>query len=700
MKFPGVFLYMRKTILLLLSGLLSVLPSFGAEADRRVSRVDESDGLSDNTVNAVLRDSRGFLWIGTNGGLDFYDGCNFVKVSFERGDGAGRPVVFSLAEAPDGTVWAGTSEGLAYLDKDGEGMKYHPAFDSSSIRKMCCDDGGWLWIAFRGSKVARLNTATGEKSYLDVVCPAVCRGVDGAVYALSEDGQVLVSPDGGPDLDVLISEGLLPGLSRIFSSGQYLFLVSDSDATQVCDIHTKEIRPLHYINRLRDVLQGPDGQFVLAARDGIYYADSTLALSNILRPFHDNSFRCLSTDGRDGFWAGTLFEGLAQVTPDRLQFRHVTAASSAVSFKARDFVETSDGRVWAGTDTRGLVCVNSSGGPGVFFPGRNVTGLFPEGDNLWVGTIDNELPVALLETATGKISYFPEAGKSAYAFCRDRDGRLWIGGKDGFLVGKEGPGGTFGKDLFIPTSQVCRILLSRDGSMWVACISGMIFRYAGSAFSSYQIHVPNILTDIAEDALGRIFATTEGGGLWEYRESSNDFVACREAESRLFKMAADPAGKLLWITGAHGIHIINPDDQRALPVIPREVLEVDGFNYSSCFIASDGTLYAGTSDGYVSFSTRQLKEPSGISAPVISAFRILSSSGEGDGKCFLFPSSVNLGRNSRSFQVNVSTLDYSSFPSGKIFWKIEGRGDWTPVQDGSFTVYDIPSGESSLPLRQ
>ena len=72
---------MRKAVI----SLLLLLVAFAAMAeDYVVSRLDQGDGLSDNSVNALVSDSMGFLWVGTNDGLDFYDGSNFVKVQFSN----------------------------------------------------------------------------------------------------------------------------------------------------------------------------------------------------------------------------------------------------------------------------------------------------------------------------------------------------------------------------------------------------------------------------------------------------------------------------------------------------------------------------------------------------------------------------------------------------------------------------------------
>ena len=161
---------LKKVVIVFLLTLLGALAPAAAQ-DWTVSRVDESDGLSDNSVNDLLCDSRGLLWIGTNGGLDYYDGTNFVKVPFAGFGNSRRPIVFTLAEDPAGSIWTGTSEGLFCLEKDGGGMQpfLSPELDGASVRQMCCGGNGVLWIAVKDRNLTSswtiLRTTIGLQRY-------------------------------------------------------------------------------------------------------------------------------------------------------------------------------------------------------------------------------------------------------------------------------------------------------------------------------------------------------------------------------------------------------------------------------------------------------------------------------------------------------------------------------------------------------
>ena len=695
-------------LLLLGVWLLAMAPALRAQpAPWQTTQMDIHAGLSDNCVNDVLLDARGCLWIGTNAGLDFYDGSNLVSVSFPDAKSRVQPVVFSLAKDPSGLLWAGTSGGLYSLDRTFLVMRRFevPELDGYAIRQMCCSPAGYLWIAPKGKDLVRISTAGGVKEVLPMEGSAICTGPTGAVYIASRDGSLYVSADGASDPVRLAADvSSVSGYSRIACVGDILFLASDKDSVYALDLESLELRPIPFIERMRDAVTHPSGEAWIAARDGIHVLDSALTQTGILRPFHDNSFRCLALDNAGGIWAGTLFEGLAHVAPNLLQYRHYGHAFAGGRFKARDFAETPDGRIWIGTDTQGLLCLDPQQ-DGLrageqLFPRRNVTGLMVEGHKLWVGTIDSDLPVVLLDTQTGQVKPVPGAGKSAYAFCRDASGRLWIGAKDCFIAGRDKPDGSFEREIFMPCEQVCRILCTADGDVWVASIGGQIFRNQELTFSTYSIPISNILTDIAEDEDGHVFAASEGGGLWKYDPSVDSFRAVDLKETRLLKIAREGGGNLLWITGAHGMQILEPGAGRKMPAISLDALGIDSFNYSSNFISSDGTLYAGTSDGFISFSVKRMVEASRtVQAPLISSVQVLSSSGDTEDIRFFRPASLNIGRESRSFRVNASSLDYGIFPSRELLWKVDGVNDWTPVEGGTFTVYDIPTGKRELKLK-
>ena len=94
-----------------LIGLLACLAPVTALAQRyRFKYYGHGDGLKETEVHCLLQDQTGFLWVGTTGGLFRYDGADFVGFPV---DDPASGFIEALAETPDGTLWAGTQDGLA-----------------------------------------------------------------------------------------------------------------------------------------------------------------------------------------------------------------------------------------------------------------------------------------------------------------------------------------------------------------------------------------------------------------------------------------------------------------------------------------------------------------------------------------------------------------------------------------------------------
>lgn len=77
-------------------------------------RFSEADGLAGWQITGILEDSKGRIWISTNGGVSRFDGQAFVSYTAQDGLSADR--VWSLFQDRDGTLWAGTAGGLCRFD--------------------------------------------------------------------------------------------------------------------------------------------------------------------------------------------------------------------------------------------------------------------------------------------------------------------------------------------------------------------------------------------------------------------------------------------------------------------------------------------------------------------------------------------------------------------------------------------------------
>lgn len=80
------------------------------------NRFTTANGLSDNNTNALLQDSRGFIWVGSSNGLNRFDGHFFKRYRLMGKDGLTDLSIVCLAEDDEGNIWIGTTNGLNRLN--------------------------------------------------------------------------------------------------------------------------------------------------------------------------------------------------------------------------------------------------------------------------------------------------------------------------------------------------------------------------------------------------------------------------------------------------------------------------------------------------------------------------------------------------------------------------------------------------------
>ena len=125
-----------------------------AQQPLKFDRLVRSDGLSQSSVNCMLRDHEGFIWFGTQDGLNLYDGIKFRIFQNQPGDttSLSNNYILSLCEDEEGYIWAGTmTGGLNRYDKHSESFinfQYSGTGNSISentVWTVLADGQGSIW---------------------------------------------------------------------------------------------------------------------------------------------------------------------------------------------------------------------------------------------------------------------------------------------------------------------------------------------------------------------------------------------------------------------------------------------------------------------------------------------------------------------------------------------------------------------------
>ena len=154
--------------------LLLAVPLASAAAQRpRVAfeRIAQDHGLSNGTVTAMVQDRVGFLWLGTEDGLDRYDGSSFTVYRPVPRDSSSLsdPWITSLAVGHDGTLWVGTLHGgVSRYDPQTQRFRHYgnrvgdpQSLSDDHVNTLHEASDGTLWVGTK-SGLDRLDPATGR----------------------------------------------------------------------------------------------------------------------------------------------------------------------------------------------------------------------------------------------------------------------------------------------------------------------------------------------------------------------------------------------------------------------------------------------------------------------------------------------------------------------------------------------------------
>lgn len=197
-----------KPALILIILQLLCIPCNAQRPDLYFRQINSRQGLSNNKVNCILQDKRNFIWIGTDDGLNRYDGNNFTVFRNIPGNGQGISgnVITALYEDSSQVLWVATADGglskYNYrLPVEKQFVQYKNNINDSNsipvniINDMLEDDHGFLWLATSGRRVIRFNKKTGKFDQPVKEGPttalAICRDHENNIWVGRQGGGLL-----------------------------------------------------------------------------------------------------------------------------------------------------------------------------------------------------------------------------------------------------------------------------------------------------------------------------------------------------------------------------------------------------------------------------------------------------------------------------------------------------------------------------
>ena len=734
---------MRKHIVTLFVGLVLSL-SVNAQRTFRFT----IGQLSDNRFQAICEDMYGFIWIGTENGLNRYDGYNFYQFYHDDNDSLSliSNYIRSLYIDWDGILWVGTNRGLQYL-RPGE-KSFHtvrfPGSRSPFIQKISQFRDGRIWIDAQGNGIfwvdpdapEQVNSVVSINTYPDVqgMFRTVLEDDEGTVWLGTPLGVLLYDPKTDKvsefrrdmiDRDVTSINSDDEGNIYITTS-EHLFMWNSVRRTLT------RLTPEKGIWEITHSFMDDEGLKVSLRGKGLLALGDDRQLRQVELKPTDRSLEKLDVsayykDKAGNAWIGCFQADLILLTKSRNEFDYwaFNDYQEDISGTITALVTDNEGRLWIGYNNNGPTCLSNTGmvikhGPA----SQYVSCMFRDShDRIWAGYPNGGL--ALLDTETGRLRmmirnefsnvsaiaedlqgriYYSELGNGFSRFSPDDMKRTLY--SDFAKTGRNGQ--------WLSNDWIHHMVIDSWNRLWIGHDNGVdcfdIDRNTFTDNSKLQAAMGTSgCTCILEERAGIIwFGTNKGVIVYNTTNAVASLLNTSKGLSNddVRGMVTDNDG-YIWVATPGGLNRINPDDFE----ISRFYIEEKAFNRVSAFSVTDDRAYFGSNAGITAFSPYSITTDTRVNKVIMTGFylngeRITQESTSGGKRISEKPLNMSdqfrLAFRDNSFTLEFSTLNYGDEASLIYEYSISpGRSGWisNPAGVNRFTFSKLGFGRYTISVR-
>jgi signal transduction histidine kinase/ligand-binding sensor domain-containing protein/DNA-binding response OmpR family regulator len=586
---------MKHTLILVLFLFALTRPVAAQTNAYRFSRISVDHGLSNNQIKTVLKDRRGFLWIGTISGLNRYDGYNIRNFSNRPGDTTSliSNDINKVFEGPEGKIWIHTWSGFnvydpltELFDRNTDRILENFSIPDGQINDIKKDTRGFFWF---------LHATAG-------------------LFRYSEAEQKTVRLHHQPDVSTSISTNLIASLGEDPEGD--IWIVHTNGIVEKIDSETLEV----------------------------VYRNSMLN-----RRFRNEALEYNLMVDRDGdlwFYIVNRNAGLYHFKPAGekwLHFDNTTDQARLNTSIVRGIVQDEEGTLWIATDHGGINLLDKEDFSVKYIlhnpedekslSQNSINVLYKDSDGIiWAGTFKNG--VSFYHKNINRFQLYRHQISQAESLpfndinviVEDSRKNLWIGTNGGGLIYYDREKGTYRQYLHDPdnknsltTNVIVSLLLDQNNTLWIGTYFGGLISFDGKRFTRYK-HDPddpgsisdNSVWELFEDSQGNLWIGTLSHGVDRFDRRENRFYHYTMGGSNpihahyIPAFMEDRAGNI-WVGTGYGIDVLDKNSGRFVHYLNRlnDKTSLSNNSVMSIYQDSRGLIWIATHGGLNVFDERR-----------------------------------------------------------------------------------------------
>lgn len=699
------------------------------------------NGLSQSTVETILQDSNGYMWIGTNDGLNKYNGYSFKKYEHDIYDKntISSNYIVDIVEDKDGYIWVSTTNGLNKINPKNDNIinYFSTSKDGNLSNNRICE------ILVRKNNDILVTTSDGLNLYNKDTdsFERILAGKDDLpsqyIHSIEEDyyGNIWLGTQSGlVKLDknlTKIQEFTNKTIDSISDNPIYRVYSDGSDNIWVAtlgsgliNINSKTNNIKVYKNSnsekslpndvVRDILRDSNGNLWITTQGGICKYnekdDNFTTYKNKIydqNSLIDDKAYCMLEDKSGLIWVGT-YKGISLFDSNN-KFEHYSSdpfyKNSLSSNMIHGIYEDNNNNIWVGTSLKGVNIIDKKTNNIIILNTENsdlcddsindITGLK---DEIFIGT-GNGLSVINKSSKSIK-NFTSEDGlpvdpiKSLFV---DSTNHLWIGTNKGLAIMNIKTKEILNITPILENNSINDLFIkdiyeSKNGNYYVGCFLDGGLVQLNPTNKSIKIY-KNIENDnssisndsirsISEDNLGNLLVgTSHGLNILDIDSGKFKHYTTNDGlpNNTIYGILVDSYNNI-WMSTNSGLSKFNLFTEVFQNFTIIDGIQSNEFNGNAYFKSNDGKFYFGGINGLNAFSPEEINVSEFIPNVVFDEFKV-------EGLSYNISDNYELKSNENNISLSFFVNDYKNLNGVQYYYMLEGSDESWNISHNNEIIY-------------